>query len=268
MSQIRGRIAEFLPPWIQPKSGGEGHGFRVVYAIALLCDLLLEDAVTGILSKLPGQGTATALARIGRDRRIPRGRAESDESYIARLIQWRSSWRTAGNPFTLLRQLRGYLSPLTPRMRIVNAAGTWYTLEEDGSRSVTRAAGNWDWDGDAALWARFWIVIYSDPLNPNAPWERDGTWGDGETWGEEGRGTWGSTATEEEIADIRAIVKDWKSAHEVCGKIIVCFDDAEFDPADTAPPLPDGTWANCSRNVGGIQVPARNAAAIYWHGVS
>jgi hypothetical protein len=115
------------------------------------------------------------------------------------------------------------------------------------------------------LWARFWVIIDSAG---GVPWSRDGTWNDGELWGDDPSASWGSTATIEQVQAIRAIVDDWKPAASVCKNIIVSFDASAFDTGDTAPPLPDGTWGPWSKNSGGVQVAARDSRAIYWDGVS
>jgi hypothetical protein len=161
-----------------------------------------------------------------------------------------------------MRQLQGNLAPHLVKMRIVNNAGAWYTLNADGTAEY-KFGGTWDWDGEPSAWSRVWVIIYP----PADLWVRDGTWGDGDTWGADGT-TWGSTATPAEVRTVRGIVAEWLAPHATCKNIIVCFDAAAFDPTDSSPPLPDGTWRNWSKNVGGVQVPARDDRAIYWDGVS
>lgn len=265
MKNLRHQMAEWVPPRMSDRPG-KNRGWRYLYSMALAADATVEFALQGMLARLPGEGTNTALPRIGRDRRIVRGAAESAAAFIERLKLWRTSWRGAGNPYTLMHQIRGFVAPHKPLLRIVNANGTWYTLNPDDTieRLKTHPASNWDWDGNAAAWSRFWVIIYP----PAGLWVRDGVWGDTELWGQAGQGTWGSSATVEEIAGLRNLIAEWKSAGAVCVKIVVSFDAGAFAPTDTSPPLPDGTWADNYKIVGGVAVPARDQRAIYWEGVA
>lgn len=261
---LRHRLRSFTPAWLL-----RFHVGRSLFALGALADATLELAYQGMLARFPGAGTPTALSRIGRDRGMRRGLAEPAEAYAARLVGARSDAKTLGNPYTLMRRVRASFFPLKPRMRVVNANGTWYTLNTDDTRErhVTLPTPNWDWDGSATKLSRAWLIIYS--TGAEAPWQRDGTWGDGVAWSPDpSLGTWGSTATLEQVEDIRAMIREAKSAGALYEKIIVAFDDDAFDPTDTSPPLPDGTWAKHSKNVGGVQVPARDSRAIYWRGAA
>jgi hypothetical protein len=239
--------------------------FSYLYAIALVGDATVEFALQGLQARWPGVGTPTALPRLGRDRCIRRGFAESDDSYAGRLPAWLDDWRRAGNPFGLMHAVRDYLSPARPLLRIVNASGTWYTLHPDDTEEVVQTwpALNWDWDGDASKPTRFWLVIYSDA----GPWTPGTSYDDGNPW--DGGATFGTSATAEQVATLRAIVRDFKSAGDRCSHIIVAFDPTSFAPtaAPGDPGMPDGTWGHWSKNVGGVQVPARLGSAEYWDGV-
>ncbi len=262
---LRTALLKWIPPWLSPR-GLKDKAFRILYGIALIVDAAIQSAIEAVEARLPGIGTFTALYLIGRDRRIKRGRAETDAAFAERLKRWRYDWQRAGNPYAIMRQLQGYVYPKKPRMRIVNEQGTWYTLNTDGTVSRIALGGNWDWDTqDEILKSRFWIIIYS--TGAEAPWSRDGTWNDGEVWGTNAT-TWGSTATADQVADIRSIVSDFKSATGLCQNIIICFDNGSFDPEGISPPNPDGLWGNWSKNVGGVQVASRDPDAIYWDGVA
>lgn len=241
------------------------NGFKYIYVFALMCDLFIQFAFEGIRAKFPGAAPAEALARIGRDRRIRRGLAESDDNYRERLRLWLDSWRRAGSAYAIALQLRAYLG-VAGTIRVVNANGTWWTLGPDGSltRHVTLPAKNWDWDGHPELWARFWVVLYADDYS----WVRDGTWGDGSVWGDDGTG-WGSTVPWQVTEDVRGIISEWKSAESVCKNVIVSFDPTYPDPgAAPGAPMPDGTWGDDYKIVGGVAVPSRDSRALYWAGVS
>lgn len=241
---------------------------RLVYSlISLPLDMIAQAAKEALLARFPATCPPDALPYLGRDRGIRRGPLEPADAYRARLILWITAWRGAGVGSAMLDQIAGFLTPKRCRIRIWTLVGIIYTREADGTFTVTRATrGLFDWDGDTvALWDRFWVII--DSVG-GVPWSRDGTWGDGETWGETNRGTWGSTATLGEVQAIRAIVDDFKPAQSVCKNIIVSFDASAFAPSDTSPPLPDGTWAHWGKYVSGIKRPARDARAIYWRGVA
>lgn len=247
---------------------------RFVYAlIGTPLDAIAEAANQATKARFPSLAPDDALAYHGRDRGIVRGTAEAAESYRARLLLWIEAWRGAGIGRGMLDQLAGFILPKVATIRIWTQVGVVYTRAKDGTFTIERATGGgWNWDGQTSLWARFWVIFYSPivggVLEPGAPWDRDGTWGDGEVWGSDPHATWGSTATIEEVTAIRGIVDDWRPAPSVCKNIIVAFDSTIFDPGDTAPPLPDGTWGHWGRYVSGARRAARDPRAIYWRGVS
>jgi hypothetical protein len=73
------------------------------------------------------------------------------------------------------------------------------------------------WPPTAGTWSRFWVhldVTVTNPFNWTAV-----TWGVSRTWGQ--GHTWGSTATAEEVALVRRIIRKWKPAHAVCAQILV-----------------------------------------------
>lgn len=267
-ASIRKLIPALGPAWLtKDQVQGEETDSRMLYPGALVSDALLERARLGTRARFPGGGAPEdALAYIGRDRSIIRGPSESREAYEARLQRAIDDHRVRGNPWALMEQVRGYCSPHAIRCRTVDEHGNWRTIDRDGTRSTYRASA-WDWDGStlSAAWARFWLLIYPTTGTPKQPWDREGTWGDGATWGDDGE-TLGSTATPDDVQAIRSIVRTWKRAGSRCLWILVVFDDTAFDPADTAPPLPDGTWGDWSMNSGGVQVPTRSTDAIYWKG--
>jgi hypothetical protein len=247
---------------------------RMVYSfVGLPLDMIAEGAKESVLARFPNECAEDALPYHGRDRGIRRGMLEPAESYRARLLLWIESWRGAGVGRAMLDQLQGFLIPKKAKIRLWTQVGVVYTLDADGTFTIERATGDgWNWDGNASLWARFWVIFYSPivdgDLDEDAPWDRDGDWGDGELWGTDPSATWGSTATIEQVQAVRGIIDDWRPAASVCKNIIVSFDRTAFDPSDTAPPLPDGTWGHWSINDAGVQVASRNDDAIYWDGVS
>ncbi len=264
---FRTTIARYIPPWLAARvASGKVRGFKILYTLALLADLGMENAYQGLQAGFPGVGTPEALPLIGRDRCIRRGIDETDEAYAARLITWLDDWKGAGNPFAIMHAVRGFCAPAMPRIRIVNASGTWYTLNPDDSVEIVQTWGaiNWNWDGlPAALPTQIWVIIYSDA----GPWTVDGTWGDGGKWGD-GR-SWGTSATPDQVRVLRSIVNDFKSAGDRCRNIIIAFDPASFVPgaAPNASGMPDGSWGHWSKTVAGVRVAARLETARYFDGV-
>ena len=256
------------PAWLTT-----GEGELVGYTVDTLKDAFVERLRKGLLARFPqndptGATTAPddALAALGRDRRIIRGINESSQTYAARLVRWWDDWKTAGNPFALMKQLAAYTGA-GPAFRTVDIRGNWYSLNADKTQAVGINLANWDWDGDPMAltkWSRFWVVIY-----PNGLWVPGPNWGDvGFVWGAPGA-TWGSTATQDQVASVKAIVSDWKPAGTRCVNIILAFDNASFNPstARDGAGLPDGHWGGWAKISGGAYVPSRLATARFWDGV-
>lgn len=270
MSGLRTMIRKLGPGWLVKDQITLADGStvevdnRVLYAVLVLYDALIQRAKLGIKARFPGAGaTADSLRYIGRDRLILRGPAEARDIYEARLRGAVEKHRTRGNAWRLMEQIRAYCSPHEVRIRVWTDRGKVYTLDRDGTESVNRET-DWNWDGlfgVDGVWSRFWVIIYPTTGSPRQPWDQP-LWG-AVNWGEF---TWGSTATLADVQAIRAIVETWKPEGTHCRNIIIAFGDADFDPEDAAPPLPDGTWGPVSENEGGEQVPTRNENAAYWPG--
>jgi hypothetical protein len=258
------------PPWLVVN----GDSAAVGYVLDALKDAFVDRLEKGLLARFPQQGpdgspaADDALAAMGRDRRIKRGIFDTSAAYALRLLRWLDDWKVAGNPYALMQQLAAYLGP-SVSLRTVDARGNWYSRAADGTLSVNRQQGNWDWSGqnayDVARWSRFWVIIY-----PNGLWQPGPKWGDaGAKWGTPGR-TWGSTATSEQVASVRSLVADWKPAGTRCVNIIVAFDNTSFDPTQPrdGTGLPNGLWSLPSyTNGSNAQAPSRLATARYWDGV-
>lgn len=246
---------------------------RILHTLALYLDAFNDRVLRGIRARLPGGGsTEDSLPYIGRDRQVARGPSESRSTYEGRLQRAIDDWRVAGTAWSVMEQIRGYCSPHAIRVRIVNEHANFYQIDRDGTRSRGKDT-SWNWSDEPEKWSRFWVIIYPTTDSPQQPWARSPNWGDpelwGGAWGTPGY-TWGSTATPDDVASVRKIVRTWKPAGSRCINIIIVFqDDAEaFEVDATAPPAPDGTWGNWSKNVGGVQIPARSQDAIYWDGTS
>ncbi len=233
-------IRRFLAPrWLT-----EGEGGLVGYSLDLPKDALMQRVYLGHLARFPQNGpngeTAPpdALDALGRDRGVTKGIDETDASYAYRLTQWLVDARTRGTAFTLMKQLAAYCDwdgSKGVSFRVVDNSGNWFSRSATGVETRSLNTGNWNWDGDTASWARFWVIIY-----PGTRWVDSGeTWGDAGEWGD-GSTTWGAlTITDEQARTLQALVADWSPLHALCHTIILATDPASFDPAA---PEPDGSW--------------------------
>lgn len=238
-----------------------GDGELVHYSLGATVDLWFERLREGIRARFPSHAPDDALSLIGKDRKIVRGINEPRESYKSRLVRAPDDHRVRGNPWALMGQLRGYMQE-EGVTRTVDANGTWCSIAADGSRSYLLSQTNWNWMGElatigdpdlwggkigtdetvicAAMWSRFWPLLF-----PIAIWTAGPTIGDPDLWGgaigTDGY-TIGSTATPDEVANVRAIVRAWKPDGTRCMRIIVAFGSGDFEPSDAAPPNPDGFW--------------------------
>jgi hypothetical protein len=261
-SRFRRAFYKLAPSWLT-----SGEGEAALYSLGLMMDTMAERYHDGLHVRYPDHAPDDALSRIGRDRKILRGINEPAASYAARLKLSLDYHKVRGNPFALLEQVRAYCQA-DVRVRTVDRRGNWFTIDTDGARSVLINQANWDWDGaPVAEWARFWLIIY--PTAAGLPWAVADDWGDAALWG---AGVWGTaaktigtTATANQVAGVRSIVRDGKPAGTTCEWIIVAFDDASFDPADPAVD-PSGDWGGWSINNAGTQEPVRLDTARYWRG--
>ncbi len=258
--RIRNGFYRLLPDWLI-----EGEGERVWYSLTLMMDGYLERLYQGVLARFPEYAPKDALPYLGRDRKIIRGIEEPDASYVARLLKWLDYHRTRGNPFALMEQIRAYCQA-DVRVRTVDRRGNWYTIDRDGTYSYKLNSGNWNWDaGGLDRWARFWVIIY--PTAANEPWGPAAQWGDptlwtSGLWGKPGA-TIGTTATVDQVTDVRRIVAEWKPAGTKCEWIVIAFDDASFNPNA---PEPDGNWGDWSKLVVAAKRASRLSTARYWKG--
>ncbi len=250
---------KLAPSWLTT-----GEGELVMASLSLLVDDFGARARLGLIARFPQHAPEDALAALGRDRRIVRGINEPAAAYAERLTRAIDDHRTRGSPFALLRQLRAYLQA-DCMVRTVDRRGNWFTIAADGTESFVLNAGNWDWDGTPASpqWARFWVIIY--PKDGVTPWAPAGTIGSPTLWGNGLIGnsgyTIGTTATRDQVAAVRSIVREWKPAGRTCEWIIIAFDEATFTPAGATDP--SGDWGDWGDGAGG---PSRLSTARYWKG--
>lgn len=270
---FRASAQEFSPPWLRGYVGS-----RYVYSGAIMWDTLAEFVRIGVIQRYPSLAQSSALAPLGRDRKIFRGLSETDEHYAERLRVFKRTWKLAGNAPTMLRQLWELMTPNATRIRyVVNGydgapgAGTqfadWWTIDGSGLTFQRVSPSNWNWDGQFGKNVRFWVIVYRDDLTPAKwgvppyPWAEPGLfWG-----GEPG-------SSRDWVIDTFNIVQTFKAAGSHMGPwpgfnggLIVAdptFTGAPwgpsgpFDPA-TVPgyPMPNGTFQDYgSRSPGAVYV--------------
>jgi hypothetical protein len=239
-----------LPWWLQTGEGG-----LVKRAIDSLLDAASERAYQGLLARFPSHAPDDAIPRMCRDRRVMRGINEPRVSINARLVRSVDDHRIQGGHWALHDQLRAYLQA-DVMIRTVDRRGNWYTTAVGGAHSKEINKQNWVWDGGAlSSWSRFWVIIYP---TGGAPWSPSvaGAWPAG--------GTIGTTATPDQVASVRSLIREWQPDGTRCEWIIVAFDPASFNPAA---PVPDGTWEHFGYDDAGNYYVARLESARYWKGV-
>jgi hypothetical protein len=253
-------VLERIVPWWLSNRPGKDVGYRFLWGPVAVLDVLQESLLQGMQASWPGAGTPTALGYIGRSRGVIRGLSDTDEEYEARLRGWLDRAELLGSMEGLALELHEYLLG-RPRVRVVNRAGRWVTVDTDGT--VTRATAAWDWDSvtnpeRAGFWSEEWVIIYP------TTYAKSGTWGDGRKYGARDSGL-GHVVTRHEREVVRGIISDSKGGHSKVRSVLWTSDAALFDPANPAS-LPDGTWGEWSMLVGTSRVASgRNTTTCrYW----
>lgn len=235
-------------------------GLRILRTLEARLSVAHDRRFQGVRARHPDKAPADALAMIGRDRGIERGFAEPSAAYVPRLLGWLTTWRTAGCARTLMLQLAGYLTGYPTRLRTVSNSSAWDTLSETGTYTHVKNT-TWNWDGDAASWWRFWVVVYPDPTL----WTDLVHWGDtGRTWGD--GGVWGvGGMTADQGKALRRLVALWKAAHAAPQWLILSFSSYDWNPTGaTGAALPAGEYGRWSKDDGtGHRVKARDAGSRY-----
>lgn len=259
--RLRDAFKLISPWWLSDRrEQGKTVGYRFLWSVIAPLDALLEGLLQGMRASWPGSGTPTALPYIGRSRGIVRGQDDTDEEYAAKLRGWLDRWERAGSQLALAREFHEYLSD-HPRVRVINRAGHWVTMNADGSVEVADAT--WDWDSvsnpeRAGYWSELWIVVYTSQFAPS------GTWGDGRVWGGRDSGL-GHVVKRVDRTALLNLIGTWKAAHSKVRAVIFTTDDTLFDPEDPDT-CPDGTWGQWSLPGSDPRVPGGRVRTTcrYW----
>jgi len=267
---IRGGLSSIVPNWLSNRLG-LNTGFKVLWVIALFCDIFVQLALEGLRAAWPGKGDASALSLIGLSRGLVRGwgTSETDAHFAARLRNWIVLWREAGTQLGIARQLQEFLSN-HPRIRVVNRHGQWTTLNTDGSIVLNTFA--WDWDSVSNpertnYWSDEWVIVYPSTWSFADNWGVLGdTWGDGDPFlGVLGLGHDDSMG---EYSTAIQVMRNWKAAHSNIRAVIWTTNPNRFDP-DTGLQMPDGRWGQWGVDSGGTMIPSNRdtTECRYWEGV-
>lgn len=227
--------------WVTPYWLQNGDGGKVGEALMTLVDANVQRLRDGMIQRYPSYAGEEALALLGRDRGILRGRDETAEHYAARLIAWRwpRGHRVRGNAFALLEQWAEYWGSLGA-VAVFTAKGKRCHRDTDGTQ--TKTAVSWTWDTEpASQWSRFWGWLDGSALFTvlSFPYADTDTIGLG-----------GST-----VGDWRAVVgllygkRPWRMAGSLPMWLVVSLDGSE--------PTPDATWERWGKVDGTNLVPSR-----------
>jgi hypothetical protein len=218
-------------------------GLTESHAIAL--DVLATNLEVGLLMSQPLRCDASALPDLAECRGIRRYPSESEKSHRQRLSRWWQLHRSRGTHRGELENLQPYFGADRPLIRIVHQSGdgaiaTWHTINASGTYERTNTEpSNWNYDGRAEAWSRFWLIIYI----PSA-WIVSVSYN--------GTGRYGTSQYAElltqQARDASDLVKDWKAGHSRLAATIVC-PVGYMNPTDMAintpsgwTTMPNGNW--------------------------
>ncbi len=194
------------PTWLQT-----GQNEKLMYAFGVHMDGFVDALVAAVKMRFAGYYSAESLPTIGRERRIRRGRSESDGVYAVRLRRWLDDHPRRGGPYAMLAQLFAHYAPDNFRIDLVYKSQRRFSMDNAGD--VVRDDLGTGTSTEAA-WA-YWTLFYFWPVLPSPATVY---WGDvGRTWGD--GFVWGSSLTVNEVVDLRLIPREWNAAHcfgEIC----------------------------------------------------
>jgi hypothetical protein len=254
---FRSVFYHLVPSWLYTGDGG-----KILHALMMMLDAWVERVRLGFVARMPTRADPVALALIGQDRGLLRGRTESAENYAQRLIGWRypRGHRVRGSAFALLSQVASYWGEIL--CWTIDVSGNYHEHTAAGVESYTY--GNaWDWDGlgSSPAWGRFWLGLELpiDGVSEQLDYGDPDLWGgqiglEGYTIGQQG-------VTPADVEAMRRLMRPpaWKPAGVRAEWVIVNIEGSGF-----AGVVPDGTWLHWSQNVAGTQTPTRDPAFRYW----
>jgi hypothetical protein len=220
---FRDTVKRLCPRWLQGTNGE-----KLIYAMAIMLDGLIDATAAAIRYRFPGDYSPQSLPHCGRDRRMSRGRVETDDDYARRLASWLDAHAHRGGPPEMLRQLRFYFGSAYT-MAIVNYHGLRFSIDPSGVLT-TDTLSDWLPDYDATHWARWWLFInWPTVAEDDGIWDDPGVWSDG--------GFWDSQLSDVQVRDLQVIPTEWNAKHILWGHIVLLH-----DPDTALWDYPPGLW--------------------------
>jgi hypothetical protein len=273
MRSFRGLRYFLAPSWLT----GRGEGEKVAFTLEWLLDAFLERLRQGLNSRFPSRAGESALALIGGDRGLLRGRDETRAAWVERLKAWRTprTHRVRGNAYEALVQVWHYWGGIYAAT--IDSHGLRHVIDADDSPDVDALADpdtvvswtdltdpsasgfavtcNWDWTNTSIQWSRFWLVLRPTAAQAVGP---QPDFGDPALWGG-AIGTPGYTlgqtgVTPDDVTAMRALFQElaWNPRHTQPEWLVL-----GLDPGATPVPDPDGSWKYWSKDSSGTRVAAR-----------
>lgn len=257
----------------------EGDGGKILHSLALLKDIALEKARLGLEARFPRRAGPSALALIGADRQLLRGRSEADADYAERLTQWRTGYhshRARGTAWALLHQICEYVGGARcwtfDMHRVVFIRGgaapgdpDFLVYDRDVESTADDFQPTFEWGTiDPNNWARFFVTLNA---NPQLPWLLAAPdYGDADLWGG-AVGTLGYSIgmvgwTPTDTLAIRKLTRGrrpWRPAGTLPEWLIIQLTD--WEAGNDIQPAED--WTHWSINDAGTQTPTRSTNARY-----
>lgn len=252
MATFRTIFKYLVPSWLYADDGG-----LVLESLTQVVDDYATRAREALELRMPTRVADDALAELGTDRQILRGRSETSAHYALRLLGWRypAGHRTRGSAFAVLEQISEYFGGILCKTRDVN--GGYYTRNADGTESVS-LGNTWNWDNTLPYpnWGRFWVEISSAQFSACANFGDAGLW-------HGALGVFGDSIgvvglSPDDAAAIRGLFSSrtpWKPAGTRAEWLIVNLDGVA--------PNPDGHYLHWSKVVAGVRVASRHAGHRY-----
>lgn len=235
IATFRDALRDKLPRWLQ-----RGNAQRLMHSIGVHIDAYADAAIAGVKQRFPGLYSNDALPVIGRERRIRRGRTETDPVYASRLVRWLDDHRRRGGPYALLAQLHAHFAPanfpidlLYYPSALIGGEAVRFRLATDGT--ITRDTFAWVPDEHADRWARWWLIYFwPEAVGGDGVWSDAGEW-DPDPDEVQPLGVWDSTLTLEDIEGLRTVPHEWNAAHPL-GYVVL------LSPGTELWDYPAGTW--------------------------
>jgi len=222
---FRAKIMDYVPAWLR-----SGEAEKLLYTLGLHMDALSHQAAEAIRHRFPNLEGSESLKYLGYDRKIIRGRTETDAVYSSRMQGWRQAHRMRGNAISLLRQVHAHYAPNNFPVELVYHTGKRFSMDIAGDIVIDYLTTGVDWGAtEPTKWAR-WYMFYHWPVALPASNEWDAfLWDDGTCWD--------CSLDSVEVSDIRQIPESWNAAH-ANGKIIL------LNPGEDYLDYTWGLWPN------------------------